>query len=231
MVNLGIQKYVDNHISYGVKYVFVGGYGSITPSWAMKDTSTIFKDVVAGRWYKNAVDYAYNHGFISGMTVDSFGVNTSITRGMFVTIIARIAGADTSSPANKAAPVLFADVAAGKYYSAAVVWAKQNGVASGKSATTFEPNTAISRQELCVMISNFAKYMKIDLTATEAEIAFTDGGSIAKWAKSSVVTCQKADIVNGYAVGGGTEFRPEKTASRAEAAQILYKFHKDFVVK
>ena len=79
------------------------------------------------------------------------------------------------------------------------------------------------------MISNFAKFMKIDLVATEAEIAFTDGGAIAKWAKIAVATCQKADIVNGYTVDAGAEFRPANTATRAEAAQILYKFHKDFV--
>ena len=79
------------------------------------------------------------------------------------------------------------------------------------------------------MIVNFAKYMKIDLKASQTEIKFADAGSIRKYAKTAVATCQKAGVVSGYAVEGGTEFRPLNTATRAEAAQILYKFHKDFV--
>ena len=194
------------------------------------DTTKVFTDVKAGKWYTNAVNYAYSHDFIAGVSATEFGRDVSVTRGMFITILARIAGVDTSKEANKL-DTKFTDVKSGKYYTAAIKWASENGVASGKSATTFEPNTAISRQELCVMISNFAKFMKIDLIATEPEIAFTDGGAIAKWAKTAVVTCQKADIVNGYTVGAGAEFRPANTATRAEAAQILYKFHKDFVAK
>ena len=71
--------------------------------------------------------------------------------------------------------------------------------------------------------------MNINLTASQAEITFADTTSIRKYAKTAVATCQKAGIVSGYAVNGGMEFKPLNTATRAEAAQILYKFHKDFV--
>ena len=53
--------------------------------------------------------------------------------------------------------------------------------------------------------------------------------AIGNYAKTAVATCQMADIVNGYANGDGFDFKPTNTATRAEAAQILYKFHKDFV--
>ena len=71
--------------------------------------------------------------------------------------------------------------------------------------------------------------MNIDLKSSQTEIKFADAGNIRKYAKTAVTTCQKAGIVSGYASGGGMEFRPLNTATRAEAAQILYKFHKDFI--
>ena len=79
------------------------------------------------------------------------------------------------------------------------------------------------------MIVNFAEYMNVELAASKAEIAFKDGAAVLKYAKNAVKVCQMAEIVNGYQVSGGYEFRPANTATRAEAAQILYKFHKDFV--
>ncbi len=191
------------------------------------DTAKIFTDVKAKGWYKKAVDYSYNNGFISGMSATEFGINTPVTRGMFITILARIAGVDTSGAANKV-QTKFADVKSGKYYTAAIKWASENGVVTGLSDTEFGPDAAIERQQLCRMIVNFAKYMKIELKALQAEIKFTDESSIRKYAKTAVATCQKAGIVSGYAVDGGMEFRPLNTATRAEAAQILYKFHSEF---
>ena len=192
------------------------------------DTTKTFKDVASGKWYVDAINYNYTHGFISGMSKTEFGVSTPVTRGMFITVLARIAGVDTS---NNNVATRFSDVAKGKYYTSAIKWASENGIVNGMSATTFEPNSAIQRQQLCVMIVNFAKFMKIDLAKAEDEIAFTDSASIAKWAKDAVKTAQMADIVNGYANGNAYDFKPTNTATRAEAAQILYKFHKDFMAK
>ena len=191
-------------------------------------SSKVFKDVVAGKWYVDAINYNYTHNFVSGMSKTEFGVSTQITRGQFITILARMAGVDTS---NNKVTTKFTDVESGKYYTAAIKWASENGVVNGMSATTFEPGTAIQRQQLCVMIVNFAKYMKIELKAAESAINFIDAATIGNYAKEAVKICQMADIVNGYANGTGFDFKPTNTATRAEAAQILYKFHKDFVNK
>ena len=195
----------------------------------LSDTSVIFTDVQAGKWYKNAIDYSYQHKFISGMSKTEFGISTQITRGMFVTILARIAGVDTGTEANVSTPTKFGDVERGKYYTAAINWAHENGVANGMGGARFAPNDPIQRQQLAVMIVNFAKSQGVSLDASEGALAFSDNGSIAGWAKNAVTVCQRADIINGYNEQGGTTFKPTNTATRAEAAQILYKFHKDFV--
>ncbi len=192
------------------------------------DTTRIFTDIKTGKWYTNAVNYAYTYGFIAGVSKTEFGRDVPVTRGMFITILARIAGVNTSGSANKVS-TKFTDVKSGKYYTAAIKWGNEAGIVSGVSNTSFAPNDAITREQLCVMITGFASYMGISLIPNEAQISFKDNASISKWAKTAVQKCQRADIVNGYSVSGGTDFRPKNTATRAEAAQILYKFHKDFV--
>jgi len=205
--------------------------GTKLPAPADVDSTKKFTDVNAGKWYTKAIDHATSYGLVSGVTTTTFGVDVEINRGMFITILARIAGIDTGKDANNAAVTKFTDVKAGKYYAAAIAWANANNIVSGKSETTFEPETAITRQELAVMIVNFAKQQGITLTAAEDAIAFADADTIAKFAKTAVATCQKADIINGYNEGGKAVFKPKDTATRAEAAQMLYKFHKDFYLK
>jgi hypothetical protein len=194
------------------------------------DSSKKFTDV-KNKWYKAAIDHAVSYGLVSGVTDTTFGINVEINRGMFITILARVAGVDTSNAANKKATTKFADVKSGKYYTAAVAWANANGVVSGKSATTFEPNANISRQELAVMIVNFAKAQKITLKETAKTVTFADASGIAKWAKNEVAACQKAGIISGYTEGGKTTFKPKNTATRAEAAQMIYKFVTAYVAK
>ncbi len=193
----------------------------------IQDTSKIFKDVKKG-WYKDAVDYAYSYGFIAGMSDTEFGLNTNVTRGMFITILARIAGVDTTTKGVNNVTTKFTDVKSGKWYAAAIKWASDNGIVSGTSDTTFGPDVNISRQDLCVMVVNYAKFMNVELTAVEDEITFKDAKDIRKYAKDAVKVCQMADIVNGYTDG---TFGPTKTATRAEAAVILYKLHANFMVK
>ena len=194
----------------------------------IQNSSKVFKDVKAGKWYADAIDYNYTYGFIAGMKTDEFGVSTPVTRGMFITVLARIAGVDTS---NNNVSTKFTDVAKNKYYTAAIKWASENNIVAGMSATTYEPNSPLQRQQLCVMIVNFAKYSGVEIAAVEDALNFSDASVFAKWSKDAIGICQKADIVNGYNEGGKVLFKPTATATRAEAAQILYKFHKDFVVK
>ncbi len=218
----------ETYIIAYIDDVMTGCFVTVTKP-EIKDTSKVFKDVKNG-WYKAAVDYCYSYGFIAGTSTDTFGRDTNVTRGMFITILARIAGVDTSKAANQVT-TKFTDVKSGKYYTAAIKWANDNGVVAGTSDTTFGPEKEISRQDLCVMVVNFAKFMEIELTASKDEITFADAASIRKYAKDAVKTCQMAEIVSGYNEKSGVEFKPTKTATRAEAAQILYKFHSDFIAK
>ncbi len=198
---------------------------------AVVDSSKVFTDIKAGKWYSKAIDHAYSYGFIAGVSKTEFGLNDNITRGMFITILARIAGVDTSGAANKAATTKFEDVKVGKYYTAAIKWASENGVVAGITETTFKPDAFIERQQICVMLVNFAKYMNVEMTASKEAINFADADKISKYAKTAVATAQLADVIAGYNNAGTYTFKPKENATRGEAAQMLYKFHTSFILK
>ena len=192
------------------------------------DTSTKFVDVKKGAWYQNAVDYAVTYGLISGTDATHFSPSATITRGMFVTILARAAGVDTSATANKAAKTQFTDVAAGKYYAAAVAWASSKNIVAGITTTTFVPDAAINRQQLAVMLYRFAQAQGITLKADNT-VTFADATSVASWAKDGVTACAAAGIINGYNENGKLYFKPAASATRAEATQMIYKFHSEYI--
>lgn len=194
----------------------------------IKDTSKIFTDVKKGKWYKKAIDYCYSHGFIKGMRDNYFGLDEPVTRGMFITILARIAGVSTSGAANRV-QTKFSDVKSGKYYTAAIKWASENGIVNGTSKTEFSPDDNITREQICVMLVNFAYYIDVDLTPTATATGFTDSSKISSWAEDEVSICQEAEIILGIEQNGRMYFKPQDFAKRSEAAQMLYKFHSKFV--
>ena len=136
-----------------------------------------------------------------------------MTRGMLVTVLHRLAGAPQT-----AGPHAFADVAADAYYAEAVGWAASLGITSGTTATTFEPERAVTRQELAVLLNGYAQAMGYALPVVQAAADFTDGETIAPWAAQSVRVMQQAGIMSGRGQGC---FDPQGTATRAETAAVL----------
>ena len=191
----------------------------------LHDTSEVFDDVEPV-WYKNAVDYCYTYGLFAGVTDTHFGVSSTVTRGMYVTVLARIAGVKP----DKTVTTEFVDVEVGRYYTYAIAWAKQAGIVAGVSETQFCPENPITRAELCVMTVNFAKFMQIEVAGENEPIVFFDAEFIPGWAKDAVNLCTRSKIVSGYYSAEGIFFDPGATATRAEAAQILYKFYEGFVI-
>lgn len=195
-----------------------------TPDVEIKDTSAIFTDVKEKGWYKEYVDYVASYGLMNGTSTTTFAPDTTMTRSMLVTILARMAGADTDSLKNTA--TAFTDVPTGKWYSGAVVWAVQNGITTGTSATTFAPDTAITREDICVFFVRYAQKAGINLKTDVAKTAFPDDAKIGSWAKNAVYDCQQAGIVAGTNEG---VFNPKGNATRSAVAKIVTVFHKDYM--
>lgn len=109
-----------------------------------------FTDVEAGRYFANPVTWAYNSGITNGVSPTSFGTGKAITRAQAVTFLHRQAGEPDPTVANP-----FVDVPAGTYYTDPVRWAFENGITTGTSPTTFDPNQAVTRVQFAAFLSRY----------------------------------------------------------------------------
>ena len=117
----------------------------------------------------------------------------------------------------------FTDVKADAYYAPYVNWAAQNGIVEGVTATTFAPDTNINREQMAVIMANYAKKLGYDLPKPLQTVTFADNAQISSWAKNAVRAMQQAGILAGK---NGNKFDPKGTATRAEVATVLRRFGK-----
>ncbi len=182
------------------------------------DSSVKFTDVNASSWYKNYVDYVATHELMNGMTPDTFGPNLSLTRAMFVQILANFSGVNTE---NRNVSTPFTDVPSGKWYSAAVSWASENYIVNGTSPIEFSPEDNIQRQQMCVMLIRFADQKGIEIKKVTESKSFKDDNRIQAYAKEAVDICKAAGIVDGMSEDS---FAPRDSATRAQIAAIIFRF-------
>lgn len=180
-----------------------------------------FTDVESGKWYTEHINYAVENGIFKGTSATTFSPNTNMTRAQFVQVFANISNVDTS---NKNVSSSFSDVPSGKWYSAAVKWAAENGVVNGIGNGKFAPEDPVTREQMCVMLVNYVeKFQKETLETTVDTKTFDDDSKIASWAKDSVYKCAKAGLVNGV---GNNMFDPQGTTTRAQGATFFSNFYK-----
>lgn len=103
----------------------------------------------------------------------------------------------------------------------AIEWAKENGIVNGLSATEFAPNQAITREQLTVIIANYAKANGLELPGLQSEYSFEDQEAISAYAKKSVREMQMAGLISGREDGS---FDPKGTATRAEVSAVIKRF-------
>lgn len=180
-----------------------------------------FTDVAEGRWSYPYIKTLCQAGVVNGMTATTFQPAGRVTRAQFVKMLACAAGADVSGAGDAG----FADVRPGAWYAPYVAWAVQSGVTTGVTATAFQPEGLISREQMAAMLYRWTQRSGIALPETQAPMAFTDGARISAYAREAVAAMQRAGILNGYAEAAGYSFRPANSATREEAAKILCLFY------
>ena len=169
---------------------------------------------VSSHWAKDYIEVAVERGLFSGTSSTTFSPDTSMTRGMFVTVLGRLAGVSATNGQTQ-----FADVAANAYYAPYVAWAAENGIVYGTSTTTFSPETAINRQEMAVLLSRYCSFAGITLEQGQ-KVTFSDQAKIDSFAAEAVQDMAAA----GLLTGSNGAFNPKSTATRAEVATVLARF-------
>lgn len=177
----------------------------------------LFDDVKTSDWHYSYVKYALEENLMSGMGGRTFGPNEETLRSMIVTILYSIAGKPSTAPSS-----LFHDVLQSDYFYLPCIWASQQQIVSGVGNGAFAPNDPVSREQICAMIYKYALTQTDLVTSLPQTTVFSDSGDISSWAKEAIDWCRAQGIVDGYADG---TFRPQSSASRAEIATMLTKFH------
>ena len=181
-----------------------------------KNPAPAFTDIT-GHWAADDILFVASRGLLSGTSDTTFSPNTGMTRGMFVTALGRLAGINPDSYKTGK----FTDVKADAYYAPYVNWAAQTGIVEGVTAITFAPDTNINREQMAVIMANYAKKLGYDLPRTLKAVTFADNANISSWAKDAVRAMQQAGILAGK---NGNKFDPKGTATRAEVATVLRRF-------
>ena len=185
------------------------------PEEPATDVSDIFIDVTPNAWYKDAVQYAYDSGLMTGVSANEFAPEATTTRAMIVSMLARLEGVESAESAG------FADVAANDWYATAVNWAAASGITSGTGDGTFQPNTAITREQLAAILMNYAQYKGQDVSARATLDTYNDATAISSWANDVMSWAVAEGLLTGVT---NDQLQPQGNATRAQVAAILERF-------
>lgn len=199
--------------AYNSKEKAVTGTINITVNYAAY--SSRFTDITTST-YADSVDFLYNQGITTGMTATTFGPNSNVTRAQFVTFLYRAAG----QPAVTGVTNKFTDVkSTGTYAYAynAILWAVQNNITTGRSATKFDPAANVTHQELLTFLYRYdVNYL--GHPGTQGSLSgFIDASSLQSYAVAPAKWASYKGIIDGYTL------QPAVAGSRATVALWLHR--------
>ena len=183
-----------------------------------------FEDVPDNAWFREAVSYVYRNEFMNGTSATTFAPGASMTRGMLVTVLYRIDGSVSVSDEERAC---FDDIA-NAYYTDAVAWAYANGIVNGVSATKFEPNRIVTRQEAVTIFYRYC--VDYNLMGIESGLeleGFADQDRVAGFATDAFAWAVATGLVTGSADVDGYRLNPTDNLNRAQAAVLLQRCVED----
>lgn len=172
----------------------------------------VFVDVPEGSYYEEAVDWAVEKGITTGTGNNYFTPDGICTRAQAVTFLWRVAG----SPTPKTEAMVFEDVLDGSYYYEAVLWAVENGITVGTSATTFSPELTCSRAHIVTFLWRAANSPSVKM-----DNPFTDVAADAYYI-DAVLWAVKHKITVGTTL---STFSPDEGCTRAQIVTFLYRAH------
>lgn len=172
---------------------------------------------IQGHWAEERMLFVLDRGYFSGVTDSTFSPDSTMTRGMFVTVLGNVAEIDKKLVYHST----FSDVSYGDWYYSYVGWAVAQGIASGVGDGSFLPNQSISREQLAVMLLQYINTLPVKMHEVTIPKTFSDHSSISSWALEAVYSMQALGLISGK---DGNNFDPQGQATRAEVATVLKNF-------
>lgn len=175
--------------------------------------SKAFSDLNTSCWYHEYTDYVLSKGLMNGMENQRFEPDRALTRGMLVTTLYRLAGSPEVT--EKAT---FTDLRAGAYYTDAVAWAQDLGIAKGMTETQFAPEKTVSREQAATFLYRFVTLYLEQEPGQGADLSVFRDGNVMNYAKTAMSWAVAKGFFEGY--GDGT-LRPTTSLTRAQMAKLL----------
>jgi hypothetical protein len=175
------------------------------------DNTKSFGDIASGYWGGEAVTFVTARGIFDGTGSSSFSPDVPMGRAMLAQVLYSLAGKPSVGGAD------FKDVSSSAWYANAVAWAAENGIVSGYPDGSFGADDSISREQLALMLWNYAGKP----AATQTALNFADAANASSWAQSALLWANEQGIINGKS---DTALDPTGIATRAEVAQMIMKY-------
>ena len=218
--NLYILPLADSK-SVEVSYTIDGSTkGTLSFNVNQQTASSQFTDVSGSyKWAANSVDFMYMNDIIKGNNTKNpklFGPGAKMTRAMLVTVLYRAAGEPTvTGITNK-----FTDNKQGQYYYNAVLWASNMGIVNGATATTFDPNGNVTREQIAAILYRYEG----SPTVTGSLSGYPDQAQVSSFAVTAMQWAVGTGIITGVTSGGRTTLSAKGNATRAQVAVMLHRF-------
>ena len=175
-----------------------------------------FGDIEA-HWAKGSIVRAVSEGLFNGIDEDTFQPDGLTTRGMIITVLARMAGAKLDGYAQS----IFSDVSISDYFGKAAAWGKDKGIINGLDNGAFDPNASLTREQIAAILYRFAQFENKDTSVSKDISGFTDNAEVSDYAKPALEWATAMSVINGR---DGNVLAPKGTATRAEIATMLMRF-------
>lgn len=183
---------------------------------AKKPIEQVLNDV-GTHWALKSIQFIYDRGIMTGTSAEQFSPEAQMNRGMLITALGRLAGINVLDFKSKS----FNDVDMSSYYGPYAEWSLISNITRGTGNDNFSPDNLVTREELAVILVNFAKAMGYELASGEGAQSFEDGSFISTWAKEAVEIMRNSNIIQG---DPNNNFNPKAPATRAEIATVLQGF-------
>ena len=195
--------------------------GPTCPGYAFRDMPA--PDI----WAHAGLDYCIDRGYINGLSATTVAPSGTCTRAQLVCILYRIQGEPKVVEGYELdklrAP--FDDVPRGQWYTNAIWWAKFTGIVNGTSATTFDPNGQITREQLAAILYRYTAKYAPDATGNAASLAaYPDAGSVSAYARDAMAWAVGNGLISGIPYGKTDYLEPGGSATRAQVATILMRY-------
>ena len=187
----------------------LGSHESTCPSAGFEDVPPY------GSWAHEGIDYALEQGLFQGVSDTLFAPDKTMTRGMLVTVLWRNAGSPVGTTED------FTDVEPEQWYTQAVAWASEAGIVNGVGDGRFAPMSQITREQLATILYRYVGEPEIEETVSLAE--FPDGEDVSQYARKALSWAISQGLINGVRSEGVSYLNPRGSATRAQAATILYR--------